>query len=183
MPAAAAHPVAAGFRSVSVAAVDRESDDVVSLTLQDPEGHPLQTALPGQYVVVRLRAECERLAVVSQLLAFGSAIERALSHQREARTKRRGRSLSAGVPGRRPPGHQLATWQLHTAGGSPPRRAAQRWNRCDAGSRDAVRARGVTVGAVGLVALSNSGRAAPSFRCGGPALDGGNPKRAAPCLL
>ena len=56
MPATAAHPVAAGFRSVSVAAVDRESDDVVSLTLRDPEGHPLQTPLPGQYVVLRLRA-------------------------------------------------------------------------------------------------------------------------------
>ncbi len=56
MPVTAAHPVAAGFRSVSVAAVDRESDDVVSLTLRDPEGHPLQTPLPGQYVVLRLRA-------------------------------------------------------------------------------------------------------------------------------
>ena len=56
MPATAAHPVAAGFRSVSVAAVDWESDDVVSLTLRDPEGHPLQTPLPGQYVVLRLRA-------------------------------------------------------------------------------------------------------------------------------
>jgi ferredoxin-NADP reductase/MOSC domain-containing protein YiiM/ferredoxin len=56
MPAAAAHPVAAGFQSVMVAAVDRETDDVVSLTLRDPEGHPLQTPLPGQYVVLRLRA-------------------------------------------------------------------------------------------------------------------------------
>jgi ferredoxin-NADP reductase/MOSC domain-containing protein YiiM/ferredoxin len=55
MPAAATHPVAAGFRPVSVAAVDREGDDVISLTLQDPEGRPLQTALPGQYVVLRLR--------------------------------------------------------------------------------------------------------------------------------
>ena len=55
MPAAATHPVAAGFRPVRVAAVDREGDDVISLTLQDPEGHPLQTALPGQYVVLRLR--------------------------------------------------------------------------------------------------------------------------------
>jgi hypothetical protein len=55
MPAAATHPVAAGFRPVSVAAVDREGDDVISLTLQDPEGHALQTALPGQYVVLRLR--------------------------------------------------------------------------------------------------------------------------------
>ena len=55
MPAAAAHPVAEGFSSVRVAAVDRESDDVISLTLQQADGHPLQTALPGQYVVLRLR--------------------------------------------------------------------------------------------------------------------------------
>src|SRR5437763_870362 len=38
MPATAAHPAAAGFRSVSVAAVDRESDGVVSRTLRDPGG-------------------------------------------------------------------------------------------------------------------------------------------------
>jgi ferredoxin-NADP reductase/MOSC domain-containing protein YiiM/ferredoxin len=55
IPAAAAHPVTAGFRSVRVVAVDRECDDVISLTLRDPEGQPLQTALPGQYVVVRFR--------------------------------------------------------------------------------------------------------------------------------
>ena len=116
MPAAAAHPVAAGFQSVMVAAVDRETDDVVSLTLRDPEGHPLQTPLPGQYRGAAPSSCFERLAIISQLLAFGSAIQRALSHQREARTERRGRNLSAGVPGRRPPGHQLAAWQLHIAG-------------------------------------------------------------------
>lgn len=54
-PAAAAHPVAAGFRSVRVTAIDREGADVLSLTLQDAEGQPLQAALPGQYVVLRLR--------------------------------------------------------------------------------------------------------------------------------
>ena len=141
MPAAAAHPVAAGFRSVSVAAVDRESDDVVSLTLRDPEGHPLQTPLPGQYVVLRLRAGASVSPLFRSYSLSGPAIQRALSHQREARTERRGRNLSASVPGRRPPGHQLATWQLHTAGRKPPRRAAQRWDRCDTGPRDAVRAR------------------------------------------
>jgi ferredoxin-NADP reductase/MOSC domain-containing protein YiiM/ferredoxin len=57
MPAAAARPVAAGFRSVRVAAVDRDGDDVISLTLEDAEGHPLQSALPGQYVVLRLRVD------------------------------------------------------------------------------------------------------------------------------
>ena len=55
VPASASHPVAAGFRPVMVTAIDREGADVLSLTLQDAEGQPLRTALPGQYVVLRLR--------------------------------------------------------------------------------------------------------------------------------
>ena len=54
MPAAAAHPVAPGFRPLAVTAIDRESADVLSLTMQSPDGQPLQMALPGQYVVLRL---------------------------------------------------------------------------------------------------------------------------------
>src|SRR5262249_30016968 len=54
-PAAAAHPVAPGFRSLVVTAIDRECADVVSLTMQSADGQPLPTALPGQYVVLRLR--------------------------------------------------------------------------------------------------------------------------------
>jgi ferredoxin-NADP reductase/MOSC domain-containing protein YiiM len=53
-PAVAAHPAAPGFRPLAVTAIDRESADVLSLTMQSPDGHPLQTALPGQYVVMRL---------------------------------------------------------------------------------------------------------------------------------
>jgi len=55
-PAAAAHPVAPGFRRLAVTAIDQESADVLSLTMQSPDGQPLQTALPGQYVVLRLQA-------------------------------------------------------------------------------------------------------------------------------
>src|SRR3989441_1998550 len=54
-PAAAAHPVAPGFRPLAVAAIDQESADVLSLTMESPDGQPLQTALPGQYVVLRLQ--------------------------------------------------------------------------------------------------------------------------------
>lgn len=54
-PAAAAHPAAPGFRPLKVTAVDQESADVVSLTMQHPDGEPLPEALPGQYVVLRLR--------------------------------------------------------------------------------------------------------------------------------
>ena len=54
-PAAAAHPVAPGFQRLVVTAIDHESVDVLSLTMQSPDGHQLPTALPGQYVVVRLQ--------------------------------------------------------------------------------------------------------------------------------
>jgi ferredoxin-NADP reductase/MOSC domain-containing protein YiiM len=54
-PAAAAHPVAPGFRPLAVTATDHESADVLSLTMQSADCQPLQMALPGQYVVMRLR--------------------------------------------------------------------------------------------------------------------------------
>src|SRR5215470_17222210 len=53
-PAAAAHPVAPGFIPLRVTAIHPESADVLSLTLQSPEGQSLRTGLPGQYVVLRL---------------------------------------------------------------------------------------------------------------------------------
>ncbi|HEX4164082.1 MAG TPA: MOSC and FAD-binding oxidoreductase domain-containing protein [Bryobacteraceae bacterium] len=55
LPEAAAHPVAPGFRSLAVAAIDQESADVLSLMLQSSDGKPLPAALPGQYVVLRLQ--------------------------------------------------------------------------------------------------------------------------------
>jgi ferredoxin-NADP reductase/MOSC domain-containing protein YiiM len=54
-PAAAAHPAAPGFRALKVTEIDQESADVVSLTMQDPDGKPLPEALPGQYVVLLVR--------------------------------------------------------------------------------------------------------------------------------
>jgi ferredoxin-NADP reductase/MOSC domain-containing protein YiiM len=55
MPAAAAHPVVPGFRLLTVTAIDQESSDVFSLTMQSLDGQPLPTALSGQYVVLRLQ--------------------------------------------------------------------------------------------------------------------------------
>jgi ferredoxin-NADP reductase/MOSC domain-containing protein YiiM len=54
-PAAAAHPVAPGFQPLAVAAIDQESTDVLSLSMRHPDDQPLRPALPGQYVVLRLR--------------------------------------------------------------------------------------------------------------------------------
>ena len=53
-PAAAAHPAAPGFQPLEVKAVAQESADVLSLSMRHPDNQPLQTALPGQYVVLRL---------------------------------------------------------------------------------------------------------------------------------
>jgi ferredoxin-NADP reductase/MOSC domain-containing protein YiiM len=54
-PAAAAHPASPGFQSLVVTSIDRESADVLSFAMQNATGRPLPAALPGQYVVVRLK--------------------------------------------------------------------------------------------------------------------------------
>jgi ferredoxin-NADP reductase/MOSC domain-containing protein YiiM/ferredoxin len=54
-PSAAARPAAPGFRSLRVTAVDQECADVLSLTMQSTDDQPLPSALPGQYVVLRLQ--------------------------------------------------------------------------------------------------------------------------------
>src|SRR5499426_3786741 len=54
VPAAAAHPVAPGFQPLAVATIDQESADVLSLLMRHPDDQPLQPALPGQYIVLRL---------------------------------------------------------------------------------------------------------------------------------
>jgi ferredoxin-NADP reductase/MOSC domain-containing protein YiiM len=51
----AAHPAVPGFRPLAVTEINHESEDVLSLTMESPEGQPLPTALPGQYVVLRLQ--------------------------------------------------------------------------------------------------------------------------------
>jgi ferredoxin-NADP reductase/MOSC domain-containing protein YiiM len=55
LPDAAAHPTAPGFRPLAVAAIAQESADVHSITMQSPDTQPLPTAMPGQYVVLRLQ--------------------------------------------------------------------------------------------------------------------------------
>ena len=54
MPAAA-RPAAPGFRPLAITAIDHESEDVLSLTMQSSDGRRLQAALPGQYVVLRIQ--------------------------------------------------------------------------------------------------------------------------------
>src|SRR5262249_19157639 len=76
MPGAAAHPATSGFRPLAVTAIDHESADVLSLTLQSPDGQPLQAALPGQYVVLRLQPPPGRSLFRSYSLSGPPSAER-----------------------------------------------------------------------------------------------------------
>jgi ferredoxin-NADP reductase/MOSC domain-containing protein YiiM len=62
-PAAAAHPATPGFRAFRVTAVEHESADVLSLTMQSTDNQALLPALPGQYVVLRLQPTASAPAV------------------------------------------------------------------------------------------------------------------------
>ncbi len=55
IPEAAAHPAAPGFHRLRVTSIDRESADVLSVTMQSLDGQPLAAARPGQYIVLRLQ--------------------------------------------------------------------------------------------------------------------------------
>ena len=54
-PASGPPPAWTGFRPLRVARKIRESNSVISLVLEPADGHPLTAALPGQFIVLRLR--------------------------------------------------------------------------------------------------------------------------------
>ena len=54
-PAAGPPPAWAGFRPLRVADKRRESMNVTSLALEPSDGHPLVAAMPGQFIVLRLK--------------------------------------------------------------------------------------------------------------------------------
>ena len=54
-PAAGPPPAWTGFRPLRASRKDRESANVTSLVLEPTDGQPLAVALPGQFIVLRLR--------------------------------------------------------------------------------------------------------------------------------
>src|SRR5262249_49585925 len=50
-------PAWPGFRRLTVTAIERESESVISISLADPDGARLPAARPGQYLTVRLQPE------------------------------------------------------------------------------------------------------------------------------
>ena len=53
---ASARPAAAGFASMRVARIDRESVDVISLSFEPTDSRPLTLPLAGQFIVLRMSA-------------------------------------------------------------------------------------------------------------------------------
>ncbi len=57
-------PAWTGFRRLAVTGIERESDSVISIRLEDPDGAPLPGARPGQYLTLRIEPDTERASVL-----------------------------------------------------------------------------------------------------------------------
>ena len=57
-------PAWPGFRQLTVTAITRESDSVISIRLEDPEGAPLPAARPGQYLTLRVQPDTQQRSVL-----------------------------------------------------------------------------------------------------------------------
>ena len=57
-------PAWPGFRQLTVAAITRESDSVISIRLEDPKGAPLPAAGPGQYLTLRVQPDARQRSVL-----------------------------------------------------------------------------------------------------------------------
>ncbi|MBV8988133.1 MAG: MOSC domain-containing protein, partial [Solirubrobacterales bacterium] len=57
-------PAWPGFRQLIVAAITRESESVISIRLDDPNGAPLPAARPGQYLTLRLQPDKQQRSVL-----------------------------------------------------------------------------------------------------------------------
>jgi ferredoxin-NADP reductase/MOSC domain-containing protein YiiM/ferredoxin len=57
LTAASPPPAWTGFRRLKATAVEHESDSVISVRFEDPDGRPLPAARPGQYLTLRIQPD------------------------------------------------------------------------------------------------------------------------------
>ena len=57
-------PAWSGFRPLTVTAITRESEAVISIRLEAPDGPPLPAARPGQYLTLRVQPDKQRRSVL-----------------------------------------------------------------------------------------------------------------------
>jgi ferredoxin-NADP reductase len=53
-----------GFRLLTVTAIEQESDSVISIRFDDPEGTPLPAAGPGQYLTLRIHPDDDKISLL-----------------------------------------------------------------------------------------------------------------------
>jgi ferredoxin-NADP reductase/ferredoxin len=61
---ASPRPAWAGFRRLAVTGIEHESESVISIHLEDPDGAALPPARPGQYLTVRIRPGNEETSIL-----------------------------------------------------------------------------------------------------------------------
>jgi ferredoxin-NADP reductase/MOSC domain-containing protein YiiM len=64
LTAASPPPAWPGFRRLTVTGVERQSDFVISIRLEDPDGAPLPPARPGQYLTLRIQPDNEQRSLL-----------------------------------------------------------------------------------------------------------------------
>jgi ferredoxin-NADP reductase/MOSC domain-containing protein YiiM/ferredoxin len=57
-------PAWAGFRRLKATEIGAESDSIISIRLEDPDGEPLPPARPGQYLTLRLRPDRQGTSIL-----------------------------------------------------------------------------------------------------------------------
>ena len=107
-------PAWPGFRRLTVAGIERESETVISIRLEDPDGAALPPArarpVPDAAHPGRRRAATG----AAELLDVGTARRRLLPHHRQAGARRRRQRLSPHPARRRGPARRRRTaWHVH----------------------------------------------------------------------
>ena len=72
-PSISSPPAWNGFRTLKVGAVHRETSEVTSIVLESVDGSPLPSALPGQYLVLRLSPDKNSPAIVRSYSISGAS--------------------------------------------------------------------------------------------------------------
>ena len=114
LAAASPPPAWPGFRRLTVTGIERESDSVISIRLEDPDGAPLPAARPGQYLTLRIQPDGRERSVLRNYSLSGppdAGYYRITVKREHARRRQR---LSAHPARRRRPARRRSTaWHLH----------------------------------------------------------------------
>jgi ferredoxin-NADP reductase/MOSC domain-containing protein YiiM len=105
-PAARSKPAWAGFRPLRVTGKTRETINVTSLQLEPTDGQPLSAGLPGQFVVVRLKAAPDPPPLLRSYSLSGEPSE---THYRISVKRNTGGAAGAYIADRVQPGDIIET--------------------------------------------------------------------------